>query len=30
MVTEMGLDKLTPERLKELQTLLGTLEMLKS
>ena len=30
MVKEMGLDKLTPERLKELQALLGMLEKLKS
>ena len=30
MVIEMGLDTLTPERLKELQSLLGMLEILKS
>ena len=30
MVKEMGLDKLTPERLKELQALLVMLEKLKS
>ena len=30
IVKEMGLDTLTPERLKELQALLGMLEKLKS
>jgi len=30
VIKEMGLDKLTPERLKELQQVLGMLEKLKS